>query len=440
MPLVASLLCLSLAASAPAPGDPPEGFRALFDGRTLDGWWGAGTEDPRAFQALPEAERAARRAASLEALRAHWRVEDGVLVNDGAGPYLTTVEELGDFELRLSYRTVPGADSGVYLRGIPQVQIWDTTEAGGNWQIGADRGSGGLWNNTEGAPGRDPLAHADRPLGEWNDLRVVMVGERVTVHLNDVLVVDHARLENFFDRAAPVPRRGPLQLQTHGGEVRWRDVFVRELGADEANAWLAERGDAEFVPVFDGASFAGWRGPTADYEVVDGALQCRPGRGGTIFTAREYGDFAARFEFQLPPGGNNGLAIRYPGEGDAAYVGACELQVLDSTHPKYAGLDPRQHHGSAYGVVAAHRGYLRPVGEWNFQQVTVAGSRVRVELNGTCILDADLAEVEEALYPLEKFAGRLRTRGHFGFAGHSDPVRFRRVRVRDDGPGPGGAR
>jgi hypothetical protein len=104
---------------------------------------------------------------------------------------------------------------------------------------------------------------------------------------------------------------------------------------------------------------------------MDGSIKCKPERGGTIFTKKEYGDFAARLEIRLPAGGNNGLAIRYPGDGDTAYVGMCEIQTLDNEDPKYAALDPRQYHGSIYGMIPAARGYLRPVGEWNFEEVTV---------------------------------------------------------------------
>ncbi|MBK7405679.1 MAG: DUF1080 domain-containing protein [Phycisphaerales bacterium] len=430
-------VAFALAASAmPAtaqPG-PPEGFRALFDGKDLEGWWGLGTEDPREVFAVPPDELALRQARSQADIHQHWRVEDGVLVNDGEGLYLTTGEQFGDFELRLEYATVAGADSGVYLRGVPQVQIWDTTKAGGKWDIGADKGSGGLWNNSPGAPGKDPLELADKPFGEWNSLRVVMVGERVSVWLNGHHVVDHARLENYFDRALPIPRTGPIELQTHGGQIRWRNIFIREIPPDEANATLASHGGDGFERVFDGVDFNGWAGPTDEYEVSSGALRCKPGQGGTIYTEREYSDFAVRFQFRLPPGGNNGLAIRYPGEGDTAYVGMCELQVLDSEDPRYAKLDPRQYHGSVYGQVAAQRGYLRQPGEWNFQEVTVVGPRITVELNGTRILDADTSKVTEFMYEAEKFAGRHRTRGHFGFAGHNDPVEFKDVRIRDLGP------
>ena len=133
--------------------------------------------------------------------------------------------------------------------------------------------------------------------------------------------------------------------------------------------------------------------PSTDYEVKDGAIVCKPGQGGTLFTTRQYRDFVVRLEFKLPPAGNNGLAIRYPGTGDSAYVGMTELQVLDDTDPKYAALDPRQAHGSAYGMVAAKKGHLKPVGEWNEEEVTVRGSTISVVLNGTEILDADLAKV-----------------------------------------------
>ena len=427
-----SALCVSVfvASSVWAQGRVPEGFVSLFNGKNLDGWWGASTEDPRGWMALEPGDLEAKKKASQDDIHAHWRVEDGVLINDGQGLYLTTDENYGDFELRLEYRTVSGADSGIYLRGCPQVQIWDTTEAGGKWDIGADKGSGGLWNNSAGAPGKDPLVRADRPFGEWNAVRVVMVGERVSVELNGELVVDHARLENYFDRSLPIPREGPIQLQTHGGEIAWRNVMIREIGWEEANRILASHGAAGFEPVFDGESFGGWAGPVDSYEVVDGAIRCRAGHGGTIYTKGSYDDFAARLEILLPPGGNNGLAIRYPGEGDTAYVGMCELQVLDNTAPQYANLDPRQYHGSAYGQAAAQRGYLRTPGEWNFQEVTVIGPRITVELNGTRILDVDLDEVTDFMYDESRFSGRHRTGGHFGFAGHNDPVSYRRVSLR----------
>jgi len=351
------------------------------------------------------------------------------LVNDGHGVYLTTDRELRDFELWIDYKTVAKADSGVYLKATPQVQIWDYTEEGGKWKIGADKGSGGLWNNTAGAPGKDPLVLADKPFGQWNRLRILQVGARTTVYLNDKLVVDHAVMENFWDRRAPLFPQGPIQLQTHGGEIRWKNIFVREIPADEANRILAQHGSGGFEPVFNGKDFSGWAGPVENYEVRDGAIVCKPGKGGTIYTQDEYDDFVVRLEFKLPPGGNNGLAIRYPGSGDTAYVGMCELQVLDSEHPKYAKLDVRQYHGSVYGMVPAARGFLRPTGEWNFQEVTVKGPQIKVELNGNVILDADVSQIKEFMGN-SPHPGKDRSRGYFGFAGHSDPVEFRNVQIK----------
>jgi hypothetical protein len=163
--------------------------------------------------------------------------------------------------------------------------------------------------------------------------------------------------------------------------------------------------------------------------VREGALGCKPGKGGTLYTRAEYADFVARLEINLPPGGNNGLAIRYPGSGDTAYAGMCELQVLDSEDPQYKDLDPRQYHGSAYGMVAAHRGYLRPPGAWNYEEVTVVGPKLKVELNGTLILDCDLSTVTEFMGG-HAHPGKDRTAGHFGFAGHNDPVMFRNIAIK----------
>jgi len=233
----AIITALALAVALPliaGPTGPPEGFTALFNGKDLSGWWGAKTENPAKYLALPADQLADKKKKSLEDINKHWSVKDGVLVNDGHGLFLTSEKNFSDFELRLEYKTVANADSGVYLRGCPQVQIWDTTEAGGKWKIGADKGSGGLWNNSKGAPGKDPLVLADKPFGEWNTLRVVMAGEIVSVWLNGKLVVDLAKFENYFNRKGGLPPEGPIQLQTHGGAISWQNVFIREIDAEES--------------------------------------------------------------------------------------------------------------------------------------------------------------------------------------------------------------
>lgn len=410
---------------------PPAGFTALFNGKDLTGWRGGDTFDHRKVLAMPEAERTAKLAEWTKSMKEHWRAENGELINDGNGRYATTEKDYGNFELLVEYKTVPKADSGIYLRGVPQVQIWDTTEKE-KFSLGADKGSGGLWNNSPGAPGKDPLVKADKPFGEWNKFRIVMVGSRVSVWLNDQKVVDNAVLENYYDRKTPVPKTGPIQLQTHGGEIRWRNVFIRELGSEDANQLLSSQGAEGFQSIFNGQNLDGWAGPLENYEVKDGAVACKDGKGGTIYHKDELGDFMARVEFRLPAGGNNGLAVRYPGEGDTSYTGMCELQVLDDNYEQVRGkIDPRQAHGSAYGMVAAARGYQHPIGEWNFQEVTVKGSTIKVELNGTVILDTDLSKVDPASFMGGKaHPGKDRAKGFFGFAGHSDPVAFRNVQIR----------
>jgi hypothetical protein len=403
---------------------PPEGFKAIFDGKSFGGWHGCPHLDPRDFSKKSDDEKKAWN----EDLAKHWKVTDGgVLYNDGEGVYATTDAEYGDFELLIQYKTVARADSGIYLRGNPQVQIWDFTDPE-KFKLGADKGSGGLWNNSPGAAGKDPLVLADNPFGQWNQLRIRLVGERCSVWLNGKMVVDHARMENYFDRKGTLFAKGPIQLQTHGQEISWRNIYLREIGADEANQILKEGSKASYQPLFDGKSLAGWQGATDNYEVVDGAIRCKEGKGGVLFTKDKYKNFKARLQFRLPPGGNNGLAIRYPGEGDPAYTGMCELQVLDNDASQYAKLDARQYHGSAYGMAAAARGYHRPVGQWNIQEVHVEGSKIRVELNGTLILDTDLSTITEYMAN-SPHPGKDLAEGFFGFAGHGDAVEFRHVEI-----------
>jgi len=426
----AAVLTFAVAVSGPVLAEkpsPPEGFEALFNGQDLAGWYG---NNPHVTNKAPEGKREQLIADQQAEFKAHWSAEDGQLVNDGHGPYATTTRDFGDIELLIDYKTVPKADSGIYLRGTPQVQIWDYTKEGGKWKIGADKGSGGLYNNSPESGGKHPLVLADKPFGQWNHFRILQLGSRTTVHLNDKRVVDAAPMDNFWDRSSPLPRTGPIHLQTHGGEIRWRNIFVRRVSAEQANALL--RGDDAahgFKPIFNGKDLAGWTGAVKNYEVRDGAIVCQPGKGGVLFTEQEFDDFVVRLEFKLPPGGNNGLAIRYPGQGRASTAAMCELQVIDNTASKYAKLDPRQYHGSAYGMVPAHRGYLRPVGEWNYQETTVHGSTIRVELNGTVILDADLSKVTE-FKGNQTHPGKDLRSGHFGFAGHGDPVMFRNIAVK----------
>ncbi|MEC9001770.1 MAG: DUF1080 domain-containing protein [Planctomycetota bacterium] len=406
-----------------AQNQPPKGFTAVFNGKDLSGWKGlagkGGSPENRA-KMTPE-ELAKDQAAADKLMNAHWSVQDGVLVFDGKGKSLCTAKDYRDFEMYVDWKIKEKGDSGIYLRGSPQVQIWD-------YKLN-NIGSGGLYNNKKN-PSK-PTVLADKPVGEWNTFYIRMIGEHVHIKLNGKTVADDVVLENYWNRKRPIYPTGQIELQNHGNTLYFRNVFVREIPSEEANIILAAN-KAGFVSAFNGKDLSGWAGPVQNYEIFDGARGCQKGTGGTIYTQNKYSDFVARFEFKLPPGGNNGLAIRYPGKGDTAYVGMCELQVLDSEHPKYARLDARQYHGSAYGMVPAHRGYLRPTGEWNYQQVTVKGSTIKVELNGTTILDADLSKVTEFMGK-RPHPGKDNKEGHFGFAGHGDAVHFRNVSIKQLG-------
>ncbi|WP_339742971.1 DUF1080 domain-containing protein [uncultured Rubinisphaera sp.] len=403
-----------------------QGFSPLFNGKDLTGWKGL-VGNPKTRASMSAEEMATAQQAADDLMREHWKVEQGVLVFDGKGKSLCTEKDYGDFELYVDWKILEAGDSGIYLRGSPQVQIWDT-EHEPYFRHGAENGSGALWNNKDHQ--RFPLMKADNPVGEWNTFYIRMIGERVTIKLNDQLVADNVVMENIWERNLPIYPNGQIELQNHGNTLYFREIYIREIPPSEANKLLqAQEENSGFVKIFNGKDLTGWTGAVDSYKVVDEKLICKEGAGGALFTKKEYTDFVSTLEFKLPQGGNNGLILRYAGEGQP-HIEGLELQVLDSEDPKYAKLDPRQYHGSVYGLVPAHRGYLRPTGEWNFQKVTIHGSKVKVELNGTTILDADLSEVMESKDG-EVPPGAKRKSGHFGFAGHNDPVEFRNIAIRE---------
>jgi hypothetical protein len=400
---------------------PPEGFVALFNGKDLTGWKGllASPYDKPARRAGLSAERLSVLQQQADAdMRAHWKVVDGALVFDGKGHSLCTAKDYGDFEMLVDWKIEAGGDSGIYLRGLPQVQIWDVA----NTNVGAQVGSGGLYNNKK-HPSK-PLKKADKPVGQWNTFRILMVGDRVTVHLNDELVVDDVVMENLWEPDKAVFPTGQIELQAHGSILRFRNIYIREI-------LTAEEKNEGFTALFNGRDMTGWVGNTTGYYAKDGKIVCDPAlAGGHLYTAEEYGDFIFRFEFKLTPGANNGLGIRTPRGGDPAYRGM-ELQILDNTAAKFANLQPYQYHGSIYGVVPAKRGFLKPVGQWNSQEVLAKGPHIVVNLNGTTIVDAD---IDKASTPqtMDKrdHPGLKREKGHIAFCGHGDYLEFCNIRVK----------
>ncbi|MBI5009080.1 MAG: DUF1080 domain-containing protein [Bacteroidia bacterium] len=260
-----------------------EGFVPMFNGKDLSGWQGL-VENPVTRARMKPAELSKKQAAADKKVPLNWSVRDGMIWFTGNGENLCSVKEYGDFEMYVDWLISKEGDSGIYLRGSPQVQIWDPSRV----DVGAQVGSGGLYNNQKN-PSK-PLKFADNPVGEWNTFRILMTGEKVSVWLNGELVVDNVTLENYWDRNIPIFPKGAIELQAHGTDLAFRDIYVREISDKEYNLTAEEKAEG-FVSLVNGKE------------------------------------------------ANNGLGIRAPLSGDAAYSGM-ELQILDDTPPVYANAEP----------------------------------------------------------------------------------------------------
>ncbi|WP_436414739.1 family 16 glycoside hydrolase [Petrimonas sp.] len=403
------------------------GFVSIFNGKNLDGWKGL-VENPIKRAAMSKQQLAAAQTKADQAAKTGWVVENGDLLFTGKGDNLVTDKLYGDFEMLVDWKLYEGPepDAGIYLRGTPQVQIWDTARV----DVGAQVGSGGLYNNQKHES--KPLKVADQKVGEWNTFRIKMIGERVSVWLNDELVTDNVVLENFWDRSQPIFSTEQIELQAHGSKVAYRDIFIKEIERPEPFQLSAEEKKEGFRVLFDGTNLNEWTGNKADYVVESGNIVLYPSQsfGGNLYTKDQFDNFVFRFEFMLTPGANNGLGIRTPLEGDAAY-GGMELQILDNEAPIYKDLEIYQYHGSVYGVIPAKRGFLKPVGEWNYQEVVADGDNIKVILNGTTILDGNLREASKnGTIDGKDHPGLLNKTGHIGFLGHGSEVKFRNIRVK----------
>lgn len=404
---------------------PDEGFKPMFNGKDLTGWQGL-VENPVARAKMKPSELARKQAQADKKVSENWSVKDGCIWFNGEGDNLCSVKNYADFEMLVDWKITKKGDSGIYLRGSPQVQIWDTSRV----EAGAQVGSGGLYNNQINEA--KPLRVADNPVGDWNTFRIIMIGEKVSVWLNGILVVDNVIMENYWDRKIPIFPNGPIELQAHGTDLAFRDLYIREITDKEYNLTQEERSEG-FAALFNGRNLDNWVGNKKSYVAEDGMIVIKPvdGSGGNLYTEKEYSDFNFRFEFQLTPAANNGLGIRTPLTGDAAYAGM-ELQILDDTDPAYASLQPYQYHGSVYGVIPSRRGFLRPVGEWNFEDVTVRGTHITIILNGTTIVDGDIAGPRDnGTMDHKEHPGLKNKTGHIGFLGHGSVVRFRNIRIKE---------
>lgn len=407
-----------------------EGFVSMFDGVSLAGWKGL-VENPIARRAMSEKQLTKAQKEADVRMNENWKVEEGCIVYEGKGfDNLCTSKQYGDFEMYVDWMLDPNGaepDAGIYLRGTPQVQIWDTSRV----DVGAQVGSGGLYNNQKHIS--EPLCVADNRLGEWNSFYIKMVGERVTVLLNGIKVVDNVIMENYWDRSQPIPMVDQIELQAHGSRVFFRNLYIKEFPHVEPATLSAEEQKEGFELLFDGTSMHRFKGNLVDYTPEDGTIHVNPtGNGyGNLYVDDEYSDFIFRFEFKLTHGANNGVGIRCEEGKDAAYYGM-EIQILDHFDPIYEGLRDYQHHGSVYGIIPAQiTDELKPVGEWNCEEIYAKGSHIRVTVNGIVVTEGDIVEAtKNGTYDGNDHPGLFNKSGHIGFLGHGSELWIRNVRVK----------
>ncbi|MGM9760076.1 MAG: DUF1080 domain-containing protein [Parabacteroides sp.] len=411
------------------------GFVSAFNGKDLTGWKGmVGDGNPYKRQKMTPAKLAKEQQTADEQMRKDWFVKDGCIVFEGSGfDNLCSEKAYGDFEMYVDWMLDPNGkepDAGIYLRATPQVQIWDTSRV----NVGAQVGSGGLYNNAKNE--RNPLKVADNKLGEWNSFYIKMVGDRVTVRLNGELVVDNVIMENYWDRSQPILPIEQIELQAHGSRCSFRNIYIKELQRVEPFQLSDDEKKEGFKVLFDGTNMHEWTGNTVDYTLEDGCISMNPSKsfGGNLYTKDEYANFVYRFDFQLTPGANNGVGIRTPMEGDAAYVGM-EIQVLDCEHPIYKNITKLQHHGSVYGIIPAkddHPKAFKPAGEWNTEEIYADGDYIRVTVNGVVITEGNIREaVKNGTPDGHEHPGLFNKKGHIGFLGHGSPVKFRNIRIKE---------
>jgi hypothetical protein len=331
-------------------------------------------------------------------------IENGTLVLKDGNGFLRTNLKYGDFVLELDWRALkPGAyDSGIYVRSeFPSSRrgrVWPD-----RYQINLKKGEDGDLVGVASATSRGLVKQ-----GDWNHFKITAVGPKISLEINGKPAWSYDGLKE---------KTGYIGLQSEvpaGGQFEFKNVRLTELG---------------FRPLFNGKDLTGWQGDTEGHIVEDGKLVVLKTGRGNLYTKEQYSDFAVRFDFRLEPGANNGLAIRSPLGGDAAYAGM-EIQILDDTHEQYKNIQPYQFHGSVYGIAPAKSGHLKPVGEWNSEEVICRGRQVTVNLNGTTIVDVDLdrASTPQTIDKREH-PGLKRASGHIGLCGHGARVEFRNFRV-----------
>lgn len=397
-----------------------DGWILLFDGKTTKGWM-----TPKG-QPLTDTH-----------------VQDGSL-NPHPCDYMLVHEKVWEnCRLSLDFKITPKCNSGIFIRTFPLTPRPGKDVGFNGLEIAVDDTSGAGFHDTGAIYDLvKPTKNAVKPAGAWNHIEITCDRNVIAVELNGEPVT-RMDLDEWpepnkrpdgsahkFDVAYKThPRKGFIGLQDHGSDCWYKNIKLLPLGSR-----LGESGTEEgFGSLFDGKTLAGWAGAKDAYKVEDGAIVCVQGTAGNLLTEKEFSDFVVRFEFKLTAGANNGLGIRCPmlAKGNL-HIDGIELQILDNTAEKYKTLKPYQFHGSVYGIQPAKREFLKPLGEWNTQEVTVQGRKIKVVLNGETITDCDLDEAtKNGTMDGVEHPGLNRTSGHLGFLGHGDRVDFRNIRIKD---------
>ncbi len=387
-----------------------------LSGDDLSGWKGL-VANPEKRAAMNPAQLAEAQKKADELMRTHWSVDDGEITFDGAGGplHLCTEKDYADFEMYVDWKIESGGDSGIYLRGSPQVQIWDPAQ----WP----QGSGGLYNNQNHTA--NPLAVADHPVGQWNTFYIKMIADRVTVRLNDTLVVEKVVLENYWDRSKPIDAAGPIELQSHGSKLRFRDIFIRELPPASIPP------DDGWINLLADTSLSAFTFKEGGWAVEDGVLTRKS--GGSIWTKERYDDFMLDLEFKIQAKGNSGVFFRTDDINDCVQTGI-EMQVYDTYGKTEIG---RGDCGAIYDCVAPRVQAVHEPGVWNRTLIVCDRNRINVFLNGEEVVDMDLDQwvTPHANPDGSKNKFRIAYKdmvrdGHIGFQDHGDPVRYRNVRIK----------
>jgi len=389
---------------------PPPGFKSLFNGINLEGWKGL-VENPikRARMSEEELQKAQVRADSL--MKEHWHVLDGILYFDGKGSHLCTVDDYTDFELYIDWKIERDGDSGIYLRGSPQVQIWDPATN--------NEGSGGLYNNK--IHPNAPHEVSDNPVGEWNTFYIIMRGNKVTVYLNDTLVVDNVEMENYWERDKPIYASGQIELQSHNTPLYFRNIYIRELEPEEQ---LFEGA------LFNGMNLEGWQviGNKKDtWQVKNNVLYTEAKGGGWISTKDEYKDFELEFEYRIPEEGNSGVFLRSKHEGEP-WIDGMEIQLLDDQAEIHSELKTWQYTGSLYGIQGPDYPKSKKHGQWQKMKIYCVGPVIKVTLNDELINEINLIDYMDME---ETNPGIKRRQGFIGLQNHDTKIEFRHIKIRE---------